>query len=71
MLNWDDFRFVLAVTRMCSALGAARTLGVNQTTVVRRIAHTEEVLGGVLFERKQSAGPSRGPQAFVARPRFC
>jgi DNA-binding transcriptional LysR family regulator len=54
MLNWDDFRFVLAVTRMGSALGAARTLGVNQTTVVRRIAHMEEVLGGVLFERKQS-----------------
>jgi DNA-binding transcriptional LysR family regulator len=54
MLNWDDFRFALAVTRMGSALGAARTLGVNQTTVVRRIAHMEEVLGGVLFERKQS-----------------
>jgi DNA-binding transcriptional LysR family regulator len=27
----------------------------NQTTVVRRIAHMEEVLGGVLFERKQGA----------------
>ena len=54
MLNWDDLRFVLAVTRMGSALGAARTLGVNQTTIVRRIAHMEEVLGGVLFERKQS-----------------
>jgi molybdate transport repressor ModE-like protein len=54
MLNWDDLRFVLAVTRMGSALGAARTLGVNQTTVVRRIAQMEEVLGGVLFERMQS-----------------
>ena len=39
---------------MGSALGAARTLGVNQTTVVRRIAHMEEMLGGVLFERTQS-----------------
>jgi DNA-binding transcriptional LysR family regulator len=54
MPNWDDLRFVLAVARMGSALRAARALGVNQTTVVRRIAHLEDTLGGVLFERKQS-----------------
>jgi molybdate transport repressor ModE-like protein len=53
-MNWDDFRFVLAVARMGSALRAAQALGVNQTTVVRRIAHMEDVLGRVLFERKQS-----------------
>lgn len=54
MPNWDDFRFVLAAARMGSALRAARALGVNQTTVVRRIAHLEETVGGALFERKQS-----------------
>jgi DNA-binding transcriptional LysR family regulator len=54
MQNWDDFRFVLAAARMGSALRAARALGVNQTTVVRRIAHMEDALGAVLFERKQS-----------------
>jgi DNA-binding transcriptional LysR family regulator len=54
MLNWEDFRFVLAVARMGSALRAARTLGVNQTTVVRRIAHMEDTLGALVFERKQS-----------------
>jgi DNA-binding transcriptional LysR family regulator len=54
MTNWDNFRFVLAVARMGSALRAARALGVNQTTVVRRITQMEDSLGGILFERRQS-----------------
>jgi DNA-binding transcriptional LysR family regulator len=54
MTNWDNFRFVLAVARMGSALRAARALGVDQTTVVRRIAQMEDALGGILFERRQS-----------------
>jgi DNA-binding transcriptional LysR family regulator len=54
MTNWDNFRFVLAVARMGSALRAARALGVDQTTVVRRIAQMEDSLGGILFERRQS-----------------
>lgn len=53
-MDWDDLRFVLATFRTGSALGAARALGVNQTTVVRRIAHIEETIGADLFERKQS-----------------
>jgi DNA-binding transcriptional LysR family regulator len=39
----------------------------NQTTVVRRIAHMEEVLGGVLFERKQADFASR--RSVSASPR--
>lgn len=54
MANWDNFRFVLAVARMGSALRAARALGVDQTTVVRRISQLEAELGGTLFERRQS-----------------
>ncbi|MFZ1989856.1 MAG: LysR family transcriptional regulator [Alphaproteobacteria bacterium] len=53
-MDWDDLRFVLEVRRTGSALGAAQVLGVNQSTVVRRIAHIEETLGQALFERKQS-----------------
>ena len=52
-MDWDDLRFVLAVSRTGSALGAARALGVNQTTVARRIAHIEETIGADLFERRQ------------------
>jgi DNA-binding transcriptional LysR family regulator len=45
---------VLATRRAGSALGAARMLGVNQTTVVRRIEQAERELGVPLFERKHS-----------------
>jgi len=52
-MDWDDLRFVLAASRAGSALGAARALGVNQTTVSRRIARIEETIGADLFERRQ------------------
>jgi DNA-binding transcriptional LysR family regulator len=54
MLDWDDLRFVLEVSRTGSALRAARALNVNQTTVTRRIAHIESVVGADLFEARQS-----------------
>lgn len=54
MIDWGDLRFVLAIARSGSALGAARTLGVNQTTVTRRMADLEAAVGAELFERKQS-----------------
>lgn len=53
-MDWDDLRFVLAVVRAGAALTAARALGVNQTTVMRRISQLEEELGADLFERKSS-----------------
>lgn len=54
MFDWNDMKTFLAVAREGSALGAARTLGVNQTTVVRRTEALEESLGLKLFERGQS-----------------
>jgi DNA-binding transcriptional LysR family regulator len=53
-MDWDDLRIVLEVCRSGSALAAAGRLGVNQSTVVRRIARAEEALGVALFERRQS-----------------
>lgn len=53
-MDWDDLRFVLAVARAGSALRAANALKVNQTTVMRRIAHIEADIGADLFEPKQS-----------------
>jgi DNA-binding transcriptional LysR family regulator len=53
-MDWDDLRFVLAVRRGGSALAAAGELDVNQSTVMRRIEHTEKDLGVQLFERRQS-----------------
>lgn len=54
MLDWDGLRFVLAVARSGSALRAAKTLGVNQTTVTRRITQLECEIGQSLFESRQS-----------------
>jgi DNA-binding transcriptional LysR family regulator len=50
-LEWDDLRYVLAVASAGSLAGAARSLGVNHTTVLRRIDAFEKRLGLRLFER--------------------
>ncbi|WP_343115598.1 LysR family transcriptional regulator [Ostreiculturibacter nitratireducens] len=49
--NWDDLRFVLAVAETGSVSGAARRLGVNHATVLRRIAGFEERAGVALFDK--------------------
>ncbi|HHJ16664.1 MAG TPA: LysR family transcriptional regulator [Gammaproteobacteria bacterium] len=48
---WDDFRTVLAVCREGTLSGAARVLGVNHSTVFRRINALEDRLDVRLFER--------------------
>jgi DNA-binding transcriptional LysR family regulator len=50
-LEWDDLRYVLAVASEGSLAGAARSLGVNHTTVLRRVGLFEKRLGLRLFER--------------------
>ncbi|MFQ5546527.1 MAG: LysR family transcriptional regulator, partial [Acidiferrobacterales bacterium] len=40
-MNWDDIRFLLAIQRGRTLSAAARQLGVNQTTVARRLAALE------------------------------
>ena len=49
--NWDDLRFVLAVAGTGSVSGAARTLGVNHATVLRRIAAFEAAIGTEIFDK--------------------
>ncbi|NKQ13256.1 LysR family transcriptional regulator [Pseudomonas sp. SST3] len=50
-LNWNDLRIFLAVARTGNLLKAARKLSIDQSTVSRRVAQLEYVLGGSLFER--------------------
>jgi len=50
-MNWDDLRFVVAVAREGSLLRAAKTLGVEHTTVGRRVDAAERALGAKLFAR--------------------
>lgn len=53
-MQWDDLRYVLAVARTGSAMRAAGVLGVNQTTVLRRLDAVEAALGVAVFERSTS-----------------
>jgi DNA-binding transcriptional LysR family regulator len=51
MLDWDDVRYFLAVSRRGSVRAAAEDLKVNHSTVLRRIAQLESRLGAQMFER--------------------
>ncbi|PWB58371.1 MAG: LysR family transcriptional regulator [Bradyrhizobiaceae bacterium] len=53
MLSWDDFRYVKAIADHRSLGGAASLLGVNHSTVFRRLAQIEGQLGSRLFERSR------------------
>lgn len=55
-LNWDDLRYFLEVARTQRASGAARRLGVDHTTVARRVRELETALGTVLFDKSRSGG---------------
>ncbi|MDD9909351.1 MAG: LysR family transcriptional regulator [Ahrensia sp.] len=52
-LDWDDLRHILAVSESGSAVAAARLLGVNASTVQRKIARFEATHGIHLFERRR------------------
>ena len=54
MIDWDDVRYFLAVARGGSVRAAAGRLGVNHSTVLRRIAQLEERLGAHMFEKLPS-----------------
>jgi DNA-binding transcriptional LysR family regulator len=54
MFDWNDLKAFLAVARGGSTLAASKALGVNQTTVARRIESLEAALGFKLFERGQT-----------------
>ena len=51
MLDWDDVRFFLSVTRLGNLSAAAKELHVSQPTVGRRLAALEASLGVRLLDR--------------------
>ena len=65
--DWNDLRFFAAVLEHGSTAGAARAIGVDQTTVARRITALEAALGLELFERDH-AGYRPTPAAEVLQP---
>jgi DNA-binding transcriptional LysR family regulator len=53
-LAWDDFRLIKAIADMRSLPAAAALLGINHSTVFRRLGQIEDALGAKLFERHRS-----------------
>src|SRR5258708_14399755 len=51
MFDWNDLRHFLAFARQGSTVAAAKALGVNQSTVHRRLDELERRLGSRLIER--------------------
>ena len=70
-LDWSDLRHALAIAEAGSLAGAARSLGVNHTTVLRRLDALEARLGARLFDRQRSGyTPTVAGQALVAQARY-
>ncbi|MEO0998726.1 MAG: LysR family transcriptional regulator [Pseudomonadota bacterium] len=72
MLNWNDLGVFLAIAERGTLAGAARDLGVNHSTVFRRLGKLEQALEARLFERLPegyaltSAGQALLPHARAA-----
>lgn len=54
-MHWDDLKFVLALYRTGTLVGAGKLLHVNTSTVGRRILALEQALGTKLFDRMAGA----------------
>lgn len=51
-MDWDNLRYFLELARAGTLVGAARRLGVDHTTVARRIQGLEKDMGAALFARE-------------------
>ena len=52
-MDWDHLRFFAALAQAGSLAGAARLLGVEHTTVARRLQALEKIMGQTLFVRQK------------------
>lgn len=59
-MDWNDLRYVLALSRYGSVRAAGLSLGVSHSTVARRLDQLEAALGARLFDR--------GPDGYVLTP---
>lgn len=60
--DWDDLRYFLEVARTQRVSAAALRLGVDHTTVSRRVRVLEQALGTLLFDKSRNAGFALTPE---------
>jgi len=66
-VRWDDIRIFLAVHRQHTLAAAATRLGLDTSTVSRRLAALEDDLGERLFERtREGLQPARAAERVLA-----
>lgn len=53
-LSWDDLRVVHAIGKGGALSSAAEMLGINSSTIARRLAKVEETLSVTLFDRRRT-----------------
>lgn len=64
--DWGDLRFFLELARAGTLLAAARRLGVEHTTIARRLDRLEKSLGTPLFDRHRGGcTPTEAGQALL------
>lgn len=69
-ISWDDFRLVKAISDTRSLVGAAEILGLNHSTVFRRLGALEKSLAIRLFERSRNGyAPTPAGDEMVALAR--
>lgn len=65
--SWDDLRIITAVGENGGLVAAAAALGVNHSTISRRLSAVEEALGVTLFDRRRSGyAPTDAGAAVIA-----
>ncbi len=66
--SWDDLRIALTIARMGSLSRAASKLGINQSTVGRRLSSLESALDATLFRRsRKGLMPTEAGEMLIAR----
>jgi DNA-binding transcriptional LysR family regulator len=65
-MQWDDVRFFLALHRARTLGVAARVLGVDPSTVSRRLVALEEALGATLYDRgREGVAPTEAAERLL------
>lgn len=68
--DWNDVRLIIACAEHGSFAAAATALGLDQTTVSRRVGNMEAAIGRPLFTRRRSgASPTPAGEALLERAR--